>query len=158
MKTSEMTNMIMKNIIIWRSVISQLVCVPDKLFADGAEGRLREERGTELVTFDNVNFSLFDGTSPVMEGEQALSLLFGLWVSLRLTCSVWNTSYKLYLTKENGCKDFTSRSQFLFSIQFNGWRRVSYQQFHFDQGVSLYHLIWMSQSSLLQPHFVIWAL
>lgn len=63
-------------------------CVPDKLFADGAEGRLREERGAELVTFDNVNFSLFDGPSPLMEGEQTLPLWFGLWVSLSLTCSV----------------------------------------------------------------------
>lgn len=65
-----------------------LCCVPDELFADGAEGRLWEERSAELVAFDNVHFGLFDGAASVMEGEQALSLRFGLGVSLGLTCSI----------------------------------------------------------------------
>lgn len=86
-ETGEMTNMIMKDMIIWMCDISDC-CVPDKLFADGAEGRLREERGTELVTFDNVNFCLLHGASPLMEGEQTLSLMFRLRVSLSLTCGV----------------------------------------------------------------------
>lgn len=63
-------------------------CVPDKLFADGAEGRLREKRGAELVTFDNMDFSLLDGASPLVEGEQTLPLPFGLRVPLSLTCSI----------------------------------------------------------------------
>lgn len=66
--------------------LSMIVFVPDKLFADGAEGGLREKGGAELVTFDNVNFGLFDGPSPLMQGEQTLSHLSRLF--LRLTCSV----------------------------------------------------------------------
>lgn len=63
-------------------------CVPDELFADGAEGRLREERGAELVTLDDVDFGLFDGASPLVEGEQTLSLRFRLLFSFSLTCGV----------------------------------------------------------------------
>lgn len=47
--------------------------VPNKLFADGAEGRLREEGGAELVTLDHVDFGLFDGAASMMEGEQTVS-------------------------------------------------------------------------------------
>lgn len=61
---------------------SQLVRVPDELFADGAERGLREERGAELVTLDHVNFGLFDGAPPLVEGEQTLSVLLGLAVTL----------------------------------------------------------------------------
>ncbi len=137
-------------------------CAPDKLFADGAEGRLREERGAELVTFDDVNFSLLDGTSPLMEGEQTLSLLFGLWVSLSLTCGVWNTSYNLYL-KQNSflwTEWFLTAKKILhlaFDFSpFRGSKSDSYQhQFHFDPRAVLYHLVWMSLSSLMLPHFVI---
>lgn len=57
---------------------------PDKLFADGAEGGLREEGGAELVTLDQVNFGLFDGAAPVMEGEKTLALR----IAVRLTCRV----------------------------------------------------------------------
>lgn len=63
-------------------------CAPDKLLADGAEGRLREERGAELVTLDDVDLGLFDSPSPLVEGEQTLSLWAALLVSLGLTCSV----------------------------------------------------------------------
>lgn len=83
-----MTNVIMSTGIILVISAAQLCCVPDELFADGAKGRLREERGAELVTFDDVNFSLFDGSSSLVEGEQAFSLLFRLRVSLSLTKSV----------------------------------------------------------------------
>jgi len=62
--------------------------VPDKLFADGAEGRLREEGCTELVTFDDVNFGLFDGATSLMEGVQTLSLALRLLVCLSLTYSI----------------------------------------------------------------------
>lgn len=58
--------------------------VPDKLFADGAEGRLREEGGAELVTFDHVNLGLFDGAAPLMEGKHPLPLPLGLRISLAL--------------------------------------------------------------------------
>lgn len=63
-------------------------CIPDKLFADRAEGWLWEECSAELVTFDNMDFGLFDGTASLMQGKQTLSLPFGLWVSLSLTWSV----------------------------------------------------------------------
>ena len=85
-----MSNMTMKKrkkkIIRW-SHISQFY-VPDELFADGAEGRLREERGAELVTFDHVDFGLFDGSSALVEREQTFALGFGLGVSVSLTGSV----------------------------------------------------------------------
>lgn len=65
------------------------VCfIPDEFFADGAEGRLGEERGTELVTFDHVDFGLFDGAAPLVEGEQALSLPLRVWVGRYLTSSI----------------------------------------------------------------------
>lgn len=76
--------MLMSRVIMCCSVC----CIPDKLFADRAESRLREERGTELVAFDNVNFGLFDGTSPLVQGEQVLSLPLRLWFSVRLSCSI----------------------------------------------------------------------
>lgn len=69
-------------------------CIPDELFADGAEGRLREERSTELVTFDYMDFGLFDGTAPMMQGEQTLSLPLRLGVSISLPRSVWNKPYQ----------------------------------------------------------------
>lgn len=78
----------MNSCIALSALVTLLVQAPDKLFADGAEGRLREECGAKLVTFDNMNFGLFDGTSPLMEGEQTLSLKFGLLVSLILTSRI----------------------------------------------------------------------
>lgn len=51
---------------------------PDKLFADGAEGRLREERGAEFVGFHHVDFGLFDRPSPLVKREDAIPLLLGL--------------------------------------------------------------------------------
>lgn len=60
--------------------------VPDKLFADRAEGRLWEEGGAELVAFDDVNFGLLDGAAPLVEGKETLPLWLGL--TLRLACSI----------------------------------------------------------------------
>ncbi|KAG7225542.1 hypothetical protein INR49_004948 [Caranx melampygus] len=48
--------------------------VQDEVINDGAEGWLREEGGAELVTLDDVNFGLFDGTAALVEGEQAVTL------------------------------------------------------------------------------------
>lgn len=62
--------------------------VPDKLFADGAEGRLGEEGGAELMTVDHVNLSLFDGPAPLVEGEQTIFLPPALRVSITLTYGV----------------------------------------------------------------------
>lgn len=82
-----MTKVLMEKITHW-VVLHQTQSVPDKLFADGAERRLREERGAELVTFDNVNFGLFDGAASLVQGEQAVSVPFRLGVSLGLARSV----------------------------------------------------------------------
>lgn len=65
---------------------------PDKLFADGAEGRLREEGSAELVALHHVYFGLLDGASPLVERKHAVPLLLGLWVHTSLTSSIWNTS------------------------------------------------------------------
>lgn len=51
---------------------------PDKLLADGAEGRLREERSAEFVGFHHVDFGLFDCPSPLVKREDAVPLLLGL--------------------------------------------------------------------------------
>lgn len=51
---------------------------PDKLFADRAEGRLREERRAEFVGFHHVDFGLFDCPSPLVKSEDAIPLLLGL--------------------------------------------------------------------------------
>lgn len=65
------------------------VCfIPDEFFADGAEGRLGEERGAEFVTFDHVDFGLFDGAAALVEGEQTLSLPLRLCVGLYLTSGI----------------------------------------------------------------------
>lgn len=83
-----MIHVIMKKRMMRRICDVSVCCVPDELFADGAEGRLREERGAELVTLDDVDFGLFDGASPLVEGEQTLSLRFRLLFSFSLTCGV----------------------------------------------------------------------
>lgn len=62
--------------------------VPDELFADGAERRLREERGAELVTLDKVNFGLFDGAASLMQHEQTVSPSLSLRVGISLTSSI----------------------------------------------------------------------
>lgn len=59
--------------------------LPDELFADGAEGRLGEEGGAELVTLDQMDFGLFDGAASLMQGEQAVSAPLGLRVGAALT-------------------------------------------------------------------------
>lgn len=51
---------------------------PDKLFADGAEGRLGEERSAEFVGFHQVDFGLFDCPSTLVKREDAVPLLLGL--------------------------------------------------------------------------------
>ena len=56
-------------------LIREYVCVllsPDEVPADGAEGRLVEERGRELVTSDFVNLVLFDGSSPPVERRESI--------------------------------------------------------------------------------------
>lgn len=63
---------------------------PDELFADGAEGGLREERRAELVAIHHVYFGLLDGASPLAEREHAVPLLLRLWDPPRLISSVWN--------------------------------------------------------------------
>lgn len=78
--TKKVTNLVIYDI--------SVCCIPDKLFADRAEGRLREERSTELVTFDNMDFGLFDRTASLMQGKQTLSVPLGLGVSISLTWSV----------------------------------------------------------------------
>lgn len=51
---------------------------PDKLFADGAEGRLREERSAEFMAFHHVDFGLLDGASALVESVNTIALLLGL--------------------------------------------------------------------------------
>lgn len=63
---------------------------PDELFADGAEGGLREEGGAELVALHHVYFGLLDGASALVEREHAVPLLLRLRVRPSLTSSVWN--------------------------------------------------------------------
>ncbi|TNN50665.1 hypothetical protein EYF80_039115 [Liparis tanakae] len=53
------------------------VCT-DELLADGAECRLGEERGAELVPFDHVDFGLFDGAAPRVQSGQTGPLGLGL--------------------------------------------------------------------------------
>lgn len=62
--------------------------VPDKLFADRAESRLREKGGGELVTFDHMNFGLFDGTASVMQGEHSIFFPLALSISFAVTRSI----------------------------------------------------------------------
>lgn len=40
------------------------------------------------MTFDHVDFGLFDGAAPLVEGEQTLSLPLRLWVGRYLTSSI----------------------------------------------------------------------
>lgn len=42
--------------------------------ADGAERRLREEGGSELVTLDVVNFGLLDSPPPLVQREKPFCL------------------------------------------------------------------------------------
>lgn len=65
---------------------------PDKLLADGAEGRLREEGGAELVALHQVDLGLLDGASPLVEREHAVPALLGLQANASLTGGIWNTS------------------------------------------------------------------
>lgn len=40
------------------------------------------------MTLDHVNFGLFDGAPPLVEGEQTLSVPLGLQVAVSLTGSI----------------------------------------------------------------------
>ncbi len=62
--------------------------IPDKLLADRTESRLREKGGGKLVTFDHMNFGLFDGSSSVMQGEHPFFFPFGFSISFTVTCSI----------------------------------------------------------------------
>lgn len=50
--------------------------IPDKLMADGAKRGLWEKGGGELMALDMMDFGLFDGSSTVMQSEEAFSLKF----------------------------------------------------------------------------------
>ena len=63
-------------------------CVPDKLFAHRAEGGLGEEGGAELMTFDHMDFGLFNGPASMVQGKEALSLPLAIPVCLAVTCSI----------------------------------------------------------------------
>lgn len=90
-------------------------CIPNKLFADGAESWLRKERRAELVTLDHVNFGLLYGAASLMESEQTLSLTLGLRVSVRVTHSIWNAYYNFNF-KEEGKKQQHKKVQFYSSF------------------------------------------
>lgn len=112
-----------------KRVISHVL--PDELLADGAESRLREERGAELVTFDVVNFGLFDGAAPLVEREQTVSPPLRLQVSLCLTSCVWNASRDLYFIRTSQiCDDYNFKLTFQVLTFCCRVRDVSYLHQH----------------------------
>lgn len=63
----------------------QFGAVPDKLLADWAEGGLGEKSGRELMTLHQVDFSLFDRTTTLMQRKYTLSLSLRLSIAISLT-------------------------------------------------------------------------